>query len=451
MWRTIILRGKVMKGSEGQAIPSLKRLTDRVSAGGSLDDILNFVYDEFQSVIPYDRMGFAEITPDGLSVEARWARSNQEFRLTKGFSAPLAGSSLNLLLESQKPRVLNDLQAYLDRHPRSLATRRIVEEGFRSSLTCPLIVGANAVGFLFFTSANKNTYSCAHTALYQQIAGQLSLQLLLTQERERSRKTLSSTVVLLMSLLEMINPIACGQATRVRMIVRSLANALDLNNAWEVELAALLGRLGFLTIPSRIIERQIQRDTLTEKEQESLLSCTGTSYELLAKIPQFQTLAEIVRCQDDDFDPEDESQPSIRLAASVLRAAADFEVCIAQGLTPHGALSELRRNNANYAAGILDALESTFESQQACVVHRDVRVDELMSGMLLEQHIETAGGMRLISAGHIMTDALLLRLRHTARTEHIREPIAVEISTPINTRRPDATIVDEGHSLDLVS
>lgn len=440
-----------MKDSGDQSILSLKRLTERVSAGGSLDDVLNFIYDEFRSVIPYDRMGFAELTPDGLRAVARWARSNRELRLTKGFEASLAGSSLQLLLESKKSRVLTDLQAYLDNHPQSLSTRRIVEEGFRSSLTCPLVVEAKAVGFLFFTSVAPNTYSTAHTAMYEQIAGQLSLQILLAQERDRSRKTLSATVMLLMSLLEMINPTACGQATRVRLVVQLLTRALDLDNAWEVELAALLCRLGFLTVPTKIIDRHIQRESLTEKERGLLLSCTNTSYELLAKIPQFKRLAEIVRRQEEDFDPACKSDESVRFAASVLRAAVDFDACREQGLTPHGALSEMRQHVSRYAPTILEALESTFAVDQESVVHRDVKVDELVPGMRLEQHVETVRGTRLISSGHVITDALIYRLRHTARTESVREPIAVEVRVSASARQTDKTLANDSHSLDLVS
>lgn len=441
-----------MKANEDQSVSALRRLTDYVSTGASLDEVLNFVFDNFQSLLPYQRIGYAEIDPSGGRVVARWARSDRAFRLATGFSAPLAGSSLELLLKSQKTRVLNNLPQYLERHPRSLSTQRIVEEGFRSSLTCPLVVEGKAVGFLFFTSAVPNSYSCENATLFQQIASQLALQILLTQERERSRKTLSATVVLLMSILEMVSPNVSGQATRVRRIVQTLTHALDMKNAWEVELASLLCRLGCLTIPDDLIERQIQQDHLTDVEQELLRSRVDVSYELLAKLPYFHGVAEIVRRQGDAFDPSSAESEPIQFSASVLRAALDFDGLRSQGMPPFGALAEMRRNESQYAPGIVAALESTIKDSEKTSVRRDVALNELTVGMRLGQHVHTEAGTRLLSAGYFVTEVFLHRLRRIAEAEHIREPIAVEIPFAKGIRHQfEGRFIDTGQMLDLVS
>ena len=108
-------------------------------------------------------------------VVARWARTDAtDVKIYRGYSAPLKGSSLEDVLRSGRPRVLNDLEQYLEEHPDSEATRLIVEEGVRSSLTCPLIALGVPVGFIFFSSQQKNTYQGAHVEIYLQIAGQLS-------------------------------------------------------------------------------------------------------------------------------------------------------------------------------------------------------------------------------------------------------------------------------------
>jgi signal transduction histidine kinase len=95
-------------------------------------------------------------------------------KLPVGFSAPLKGSSLQQVMASGQPRMLNDLQAYLMDHPQSVATRLIVEEGVRSSLTCPLTAMGKRVGVLFFSSFQKDTYRAAHADLFLAIAGHLS-------------------------------------------------------------------------------------------------------------------------------------------------------------------------------------------------------------------------------------------------------------------------------------
>jgi diguanylate cyclase (GGDEF)-like protein len=73
------------------------------------------------------------------------------------------------------PRVIDDLERYLAEHPESDATRRIVKEGMRSSLTCPLTALGRTVGFLFFSSTQAGIYTQEHVDFMRQIAGQLSM------------------------------------------------------------------------------------------------------------------------------------------------------------------------------------------------------------------------------------------------------------------------------------
>ncbi len=94
--------------------------------------------------------------------------------LQSGYEAPLAGSTLQQIIDTGKPRIINDLEAYYRAKPQSENTDLILREGIRSSLTCPLIVQGVPVGFVFFSSLRKNTYSQVHVAFFQQIAAQLA-------------------------------------------------------------------------------------------------------------------------------------------------------------------------------------------------------------------------------------------------------------------------------------
>jgi diguanylate cyclase (GGDEF)-like protein len=156
----------------------LAKITERVNEGLLIDEVLDHIYENFFSIIPYDRIGLALLEEGNAVVRAYWARSEAtEIKLPLGYSAGLAGSSLESIITTGRPRILNDLAAYLERNSGSDSTRRIVEEGMRSSLTCPLIVKAQPVGFLFFSSMKTNAYEETHQDLFQQIAGQLSMTL----------------------------------------------------------------------------------------------------------------------------------------------------------------------------------------------------------------------------------------------------------------------------------
>ena len=154
----------------------LGRITTHINQGLLLDEILDSVFESFRGVIPYDRIGFSLIGDEGATVVARWARSDLEaMKLGAGYRAPLEGSSLEGILETGQPRIINDLEAYLAGKPDSASTRLIVSEGLRSSLTCPLVVNGLPVGFIFFSSTLRDQYNPAHVSVFQSIAAQLSV------------------------------------------------------------------------------------------------------------------------------------------------------------------------------------------------------------------------------------------------------------------------------------
>lgn len=162
--------------SRRNQLQKLDDMTRYINAGLLLDDILENIYESFHHIIPYNRIGFSLIDEDGQTVRSHWARTDQSVvHLKKGYSAPLAGSSLQTIIETGQPRVLNDLVQYLKYKPASKSTHLIVKEGIRSSLTCPLVSNRVSVGFMFFSSVEPGTYNDNHVDTFQKIAAQLSV------------------------------------------------------------------------------------------------------------------------------------------------------------------------------------------------------------------------------------------------------------------------------------
>jgi signal transduction histidine kinase len=173
-----------MLGQRERGTRALLHVLDEINSGLKIDEILNDVFESFGDLIPYDRIGYAVLEgEDGVSagVEARqvWARTRaSEQRVSAGFHCPLAGSSLQGIIETRRPRILNDLEQHLREHPDSYSTRMILSEGMRSNFTWPLAgPEGKPVGFLFFSSMQADTYRNAHVEIFEQIAGQLSAAL----------------------------------------------------------------------------------------------------------------------------------------------------------------------------------------------------------------------------------------------------------------------------------
>jgi len=169
---------ELLSASISRREDEMRRLFDLVQTverGVMLDEVLGQIFDGFRDVIPFERIGCAFVSDDGSYAVSYWARSELgAIRIPAGFRQPLAGSSLAPILVTGQPRIINDLEAYLAGKPDSVATRLIVDEGGRSSLTCPLVIDGRPLGFLFFTSRLADAYQAAHQSVFRQIAGQVS-------------------------------------------------------------------------------------------------------------------------------------------------------------------------------------------------------------------------------------------------------------------------------------
>ena len=157
---------------------ALTAVTEKINAGFLLDDVLEHVYEAFRPILPYDRIGFALLEENAHGqpiVRARWAKSDfEEVKIYLGYALRLVDTSLETVMQSRRPRIINDLVKYVEDRPNSKSSRLMIEEGIRSSLTCPLVALDNPIGFMFFSSRHMDTYRDAHVDVFLEIAGQLS-------------------------------------------------------------------------------------------------------------------------------------------------------------------------------------------------------------------------------------------------------------------------------------
>ena len=153
----------------------LRQVNQRIAARPSLRGIVDYLFESTQELIPCDRMGLAFIDPDGQRVTSYYNRASYEpLAIDRDYSEDLRGSSLRAVLDNGLPRIIGDLEHYLEEHPRSRSTRLLVAEGVRSNLTCPLSVEGRVVGFMFRSSRDPNAYHSKHIELQMAIAERLS-------------------------------------------------------------------------------------------------------------------------------------------------------------------------------------------------------------------------------------------------------------------------------------
>jgi signal transduction histidine kinase len=145
-------------------------------SGKSLFEVLDVVYETMRHIIPFDRMSVAFYNEETGMVVSRWVRSETPVkRVDKGYWAELKGSSLEPILRTGQPRIINNLEQHLAARPDSKATLDILKDGVMSNLTCPLRAGNRPIGLLFFSSHHPDTYQHSHIDTFLAVADSLSL------------------------------------------------------------------------------------------------------------------------------------------------------------------------------------------------------------------------------------------------------------------------------------
>ncbi|MFN8066176.1 MAG: sensor domain-containing diguanylate cyclase [Vicinamibacterales bacterium] len=173
--RELTLLVESLAGRE-QQLMWLLDVIGSLEKGIRFDEVLDHIYSGFRGLIPYDRIGCALLRDNGRVLAAAWTRSELgPVCIKAGFEQPVSGNSLESVFTTGQPRIINDLEAYLAAKPHSESTKRIVAEGGRSSLTCPLIIDGVPLGVLFFTSREPGAYTPDHQAIFRQIATQVAL------------------------------------------------------------------------------------------------------------------------------------------------------------------------------------------------------------------------------------------------------------------------------------
>ncbi len=169
-------RNNALMRNHLEELKTLAEVTKKINAGVLLEDICEQVYSTFKPFIPFNRIGFSLIDETKGNAVAHWAKSEStHIQISKGYHQPLKGSSLEKILTTKQPRIINDLEEYYNNNPQSQSTKDILQEGVRSSLTCPLIAMGKNIGFIFFSSFEKDAYKYEHVEIYTQLAGQLAV------------------------------------------------------------------------------------------------------------------------------------------------------------------------------------------------------------------------------------------------------------------------------------
>ena len=153
---------------------------------------------------------------------------------------------------------------------------------------------------------------------------------LIRAEKELLDNTLKGSIKVLTDLLAIVNPEAFGRASRVRALVKDLANYMALPDTWQIETAALLSHVGFVTMPEDTLGKIYRNEQLSGEEAQLFQMHPFIASDLIKNIPRMEGVAEIIAYQEKLYDgsgvPTDHpGGEDIPLGARILKVALDYD------------------------------------------------------------------------------------------------------------------------------
>lgn len=155
----------------------LSRIFEQIALerGSLLDAVLTRVVSGFSAVIPFDALECAFLSEDGGTLVSYWSRDAIGEATQPGHVTSIEGSRLLEPFADGCALIANDLLTHAMGHARADLERRLIVDGARAMLACPLVADGVPLGFLFFTSRRPHVFTAAHAAAFRRAAGQVSV------------------------------------------------------------------------------------------------------------------------------------------------------------------------------------------------------------------------------------------------------------------------------------
>ena len=258
---------------------------------------------------------------------------------------------------------------------------------------------------------------------------------LIKAEKILLEKTLFGSIKVLTEILSLVNPYAFSQTNRIKRFMKHIVKQLNLPNAWQFELAAMLSQIGCVAIPPDILKMMYSGKELSEEDQKVYSSYLSVGSKLIANIPRLELVSEMIEGQQKTFKEQVHNGSGLNkymidMGSQILRVVVDFDKLVILGHDYLSALKELRKQKNLYNPHVLNALESfDFDSINKESLVKTVYVKNIIAGVIAYENIKSKNGILLVPKGQEITYAVIAKLQNFAQGVGVHEPFRVQVIT----------------------
>ena len=284
------------------------------------------------------------------------------------------------------------------------------------------------------------TKPCPSEELIPALKAGIRQHALITAERQLLEQTLNGCARALIEILSIHDAQSFGQGSRLRDAMKTFAESLKLGQTWDLELAALLSQIGFVSIPQAVLQKYHNGETLSGPELDVMARAPKIGSDLLSNIPRLESVARIILYQNKHL-------RWVGLSARWRRrrghsSRRPHSACAARPLHLRGGEQDEGEGprideRAVSVITIPKVLEAVAASFVFCLTPPEngprplpVSLKELSVWHILKSHVPYRDGLHIAPRdSRCVTLILLEKLRNFARLNALAEPILIVDST----------------------
>ncbi len=246
---------------------------------------------------------------------------------------------------------------------------------------------------------------------------------LVNAEKELLEKTLKGSIEALVDILALTNPTAFSRAERIRYYASQSIEVLQLHNAWKFEVAAMLSQIGYVTIPTEILEKSLAGEILTDEEHNMLANHAQEACQMIEKIPRLEEVSQMIALKSEIDDRNANGDPII-LGAQLLRVVTAFDKLLSRGARTYQALTTMKESSVPYNSDMLNSLEHVQPPSLEKTIC-SIPISELRTGLVLAEDIRTGNNALIVSKGQIVSSLMRSRLENFLQQNAIGNKVRV--------------------------
>ncbi len=277
-------------------------------------------------------------------------------------------------------------------------------------------------------------------------------------QSELLSKTFMASIEMLVDFMELLQPDCVGRTVRISHLVKRMCSDIELENAWEMDVATMLSQVGCILVPREILKKVCEGEELTFSEKRGFWKHPETASDIIRRMPRMQRVARIIAYQEryfngdgPPFDDRLTREMEIPHESRILKLAIDFDTLVISGATNHEAIAIVRTREDRYDPKIVEVLATQVSGEPEYEI-RALLIEQLRPGMVLADHVLSRDRSVLIRNGKTLTRALLRNLQRYRDVgsfrDRVREPMRVQVpvfreqsdETPAETPADDAQL-----------